>query len=57
MKKRGVRRVPVPRTDREAIEFAVYHLDQFDVQSFLFDWLTGESIEKYLQTERPHTCH
>ncbi|GGA86529.1 hypothetical protein GCM10011491_12720 [Brucella endophytica] len=57
MGKGGARKVPVPRTDREAIEFAVYHLDQFDVQSFLFDWLTGESIEKYLHPEGRQTCH
>jgi hypothetical protein len=57
MDKGNARKIPFPLTDREAIEIAVYHLDQFEVQNFLFDWLTGESIEKYLRSERPHLCH
>lgn len=28
---------------------ALYHLDPFDIPDFLLDWLSGESIEKYLR--------
>mgnify|MGYP006976753235 FL=1 len=47
----------IPRSDREAIEFALYHLDPEDIPSFLAAWLHGELIDAYFSSPKHKNIH
>ncbi len=42
----------MPQTDKDAIKFALNHIDPLQIADFLRDWLDGESLKGWLDRDR-----
>lgn len=46
----------MPQTDRDAIAFALNHIDPLQIPDFLRDWMDGESLDGWLNPDRDESA-